>query len=184
MAEFDAELYLRLAGETMLLDSRGEQGQAWESPMDVTAHALVAVGALTAGMAQAIVADYYLARSFRSGEVAHFRRHHQLRARQARAAGARPGGGAAAGAGWFRVTLTMIPEGRPPKLTRDPDGIAAELPFGWLADVWVPGLSTCWGRFCLAAAPSPATDGWVLSTVGPDLDQPRLVTIGNPPPAS
>lgn len=81
------------------------------------------------------------------------------------------------------VALTMIPEDQPPKLTRDGDGLAAELPFGWLADVWVRGLTTCWGRFCLAAAPQPAGDGWLLSTVGPDLDPPRPITLGSPPPS-
>ena len=75
----------------------------------------------------------------------------------------------------------MIPEDQPPRLARDAAGIAAELPFGWLAEVWARGLTTCWGRFCLAAAPSPAGNGWVLSTVGPDLDQPRPVSVGNPP---
>jgi hypothetical protein len=83
------------------------------------------------------------------------------------------------------VALTMIPEDQPPRLARDGDGdgdgggIAAELPFGWLADVWARGLTTCWGRFCLAAAPSG--DNWVLSTVGLELDSPRLVTLGSPP---
>ena len=77
------------------------------------------------------------------------------------------------------VALTMIPEDQPPRLARDGDGIAAELPFGWLADVWARGLTTCWGRFCLAAAPSG--DNWVLSTVGLELDSPHLVTLGSPP---
>ena len=79
------------------------------------------------------------------------------------------------------VALTMIPEGQPPRLARDSDGIAAELPFGWLADVWSRGLATCWGRFCLAAAPQPSGDGWLLSTVGPELDSPRPVTLSAPP---
>ena len=77
------------------------------------------------------------------------------------------------------VALTMIPEDQPPRLARDGGGITAELPFGWLADVWARGLTTCWGRFCLAAAPSG--DNWVLSTVGLELDSPRLVTLGSPP---
>jgi hypothetical protein len=81
------------------------------------------------------------------------------------------------------VALTMIPEDQPPRLARAGDGIAAELPFGWLADVWALGLTTCWGRFCLAAAPQPSGDGWLLSTVGPDLDQPRPITLGTPPPS-
>ncbi len=80
------------------------------------------------------------------------------------------------------VALTMIPEDQSPSLARDGDGIAAQLPFGWLADVWARGLTPCWGRFCLAAAPASAGDGWVLSTVALDLGPPRPLTIGNPPP--
>ena len=83
----------------------------------------------------------------------------------------------------LRVTLTMVPEDLPPRLARDGDGIAVALPFGWLADVWARGLTTCWGRFCLAAAAQPAADGWLLSTVGPDLGPPRPVNLGNPPPS-
>ncbi len=79
------------------------------------------------------------------------------------------------------VALTMIPEDQPPRLARSGDGIAAELPFGWLADVWSRGLATCWGRFCLAAAPQPSGGGWLLSTVGPELDSPRPVTLSAPP---
>jgi hypothetical protein len=81
------------------------------------------------------------------------------------------------------VALTMIPAGQPPRLARDGAGLAAELPFGWLGDVWARGLSTCWGRFCLAAAPQPAGDGWLLSTVGPDLGPARPVRLGSPPPS-
>jgi hypothetical protein len=81
------------------------------------------------------------------------------------------------------VELTMIPEDQPPRLARAGDGLAAELPFGWLADVWARGLTTCWGRFCLAAAPQPSGDGWLLSTVGPDLDPPQPITLGTPPPS-
>jgi hypothetical protein len=79
------------------------------------------------------------------------------------------------------VALTMIAEDQPPRLARDGDGIAAQLPFGWLSDVWARGLTTCWGRFCLAA--EPAGDGWVLSTVALDLAPPISVTLGNPPPS-
>jgi hypothetical protein len=75
----------------------------------------------------------------------------------------------------LRVTLTMIGEAGAPALTRDGDGIAAQLPFGWINDVWARGLGTCWDRFCLAAA--PAGDGWKLSAVGPGLGPPSPVTI-------
>ena len=51
----------------------------------------------------------------------------------------------------LKVTLTMIGEAAPPALARDGDGVAAELPFGWISDVWARGLGTCWDRFCLAA---------------------------------
>ena len=79
----------------------------------------------------------------------------------------------------LQVGLTMIPETQRPTLTSGADGILAELPFGWIVDVWGQGLSIFWGRFCLAAAPAEA--GWVLSTVGPDLGPPQPITVGNPP---
>jgi hypothetical protein len=57
------------------------------------------------------------------------------------------------------------------------DGVVkAELPFGWLVDVWARGSATIWGRFCLSAA---TEDGrtWTLKTVAPDLGRPRRITI-------
>jgi hypothetical protein len=75
----------------------------------------------------------------------------------------------------LRVALTMIPEAGQPALARDGDGVAVELPFGWLTDVWARGLGTCWDRFCLAAG--PARDGWELSTAGPDLGAPEPIMI-------
>jgi len=77
------------------------------------------------------------------------------------------------------VEVTMIGEDEPPALTRGPDGLAAELPFGWLVDVWARGLITIWGRFCVGAAPAPG--GWTLSTVGPDLGPAAPVAVGRPP---
>jgi hypothetical protein len=77
----------------------------------------------------------------------------------------------------------MISEAQRPALTSDADGIAVELPLGWLIDVWAKGLCTFWGRFCLAAAPAEAgwaEAGWVLSTVSPDLGPPRPISVGNP----
>jgi hypothetical protein len=79
----------------------------------------------------------------------------------------------------LQVALTMIGESARPALARDGDGIAVELPFGWISDVWARGLGTCWDRFGLAAA--PAGEGWALSTVGPDLGPPAPITISGPP---
>ena len=81
MAECDAELYLRLAGERVLLGPGPEGGAPPESRLSTAAHALVAVGAIPAGTAQAIVDDYYLALSYRAGE-----HHHQRRSRRPAAA--------------------------------------------------------------------------------------------------
>ena len=80
----------------------------------------------------------------------------------------------------LKVSLSMIPEAGQPALARDGDGVAAELPFGWISDVWARGLGTCWDRFCLAA--TPAAEGWALSAVGPDLGPPARVTISAPAP--
>ncbi len=86
MTEFDAELYLRLAAERTLLDAPGGDGRAADSPLDVAGHALVAVGAITAGAAQAVVDDYDLALAYRRGE--HPRR--ELRALRSGPAGGSP----------------------------------------------------------------------------------------------
>jgi hypothetical protein len=80
----------------------------------------------------------------------------------------------------LRVALTMIGESERPALAPDGDGIAVELPFGWISNVWARGLGTCWDRFVLAAA--PAGDGWALSAVAPDLGPPTLITITGPSP--
>jgi hypothetical protein len=78
----------------------------------------------------------------------------------------------------LKVTLTMIPEAAPPALARDGDGVAAELPFGWISDVWARGLATCWDRFCLAAGPAGA--GWEVSAVGPGLGAPEPIMLSGP----
>jgi hypothetical protein len=80
----------------------------------------------------------------------------------------------------LEVVLTMIGESGQPALVPDGDGIAVELPFGWISDVWARGLGTCWDRFVLAAA--PAGDGWALSAVAPDLGPPAQITITGPLP--
>ena len=71
MTEFDAELYLRLAAERTLLDAPGDDGHVADSPLDVAGHALVAVRAISAGAAQSVVDDYYLALAYRRGEHPH-----------------------------------------------------------------------------------------------------------------
>ena len=78
----------------------------------------------------------------------------------------------------LRIALTMIGESAQPALARDGDGIAVELPFGWICDVWARGLGTCWDRFGLAAV--PAGDGWALSAVGPDLGPLTPITVSGP----
>ena len=78
----------------------------------------------------------------------------------------------------LRVALTMIAEPDQPALAPDGDGIAVELPFGWISDVWARGLAICWDRFGLAAA--PAGEGWAVSAVAPDLGPPALITIAGP----
>ena len=81
----------------------------------------------------------------------------------------------------LRVSLTMIGESDRPALAPNGPGIAVELPFGWISDVWARGLGTCWDRFVLAAA--PAGDGWALSAVTPDLGPPAQITITGSPPS-
>jgi hypothetical protein len=83
--------------------------------------------------------------------------------------------------GWLGPTgtvseLKMIGEQGKPKLVGEDGHVHAELPFGWLAEVWAPGLATIWGRFCLSAN---TDDGrtWRLTTVGPDLGSPSIVTL-------
>lgn len=63
--EFDAELYLRLAGERELL--AGDDHGLDTSPLTAAAHALAAIGAIPAGTARAVLADYHLARACREG---------------------------------------------------------------------------------------------------------------------
>lgn len=84
MAEFNAELYLRLAGERTLLDPRTDGGPPGDAALGSAAHALVAVGAITAGAAQAIVDDYDLAYAYRTG--GHHHHHHRRLRRTARRA--------------------------------------------------------------------------------------------------
>jgi hypothetical protein len=57
MARFDAELYLRLVGERLLLD-RDHRGAPWSSPLVDAAEALVAVGAVSESLARTVTDDY------------------------------------------------------------------------------------------------------------------------------
>jgi hypothetical protein len=75
--------------------------------------------------------------------------------------------------------LKMIGESQKPTLIIEDGVVRAELPFGWLVDVWAKDLAMIWGRFCLGAA---TNDGhtWMLTTVGPDFGSPSLVTLQLP----
>jgi hypothetical protein len=79
----------------------------------------------------------------------------------------------------LEVELEMIDGRSPPALSERRGAVRAELPFGWLADVWSRGLSIVWGRFCLAAT---TEDGraWTLTTVGPDFDELAPVRVELP----
>lgn len=59
------------------------------------------------------------------------------------------------------------------------DGFAdprLELPFSWLRDVWARSFAVIAGRFCLTATPSDANT-WSFTTIGPDLGEPRIITL-------
>jgi len=77
VADSGAELYLRLAGERALLDPGTGGDPPEHAALETAAHALVAVGAMTAAAAQAIVNDYDLACAYRTGQ--HYRHHLALR---------------------------------------------------------------------------------------------------------
>ena len=78
------------------------------------------------------------------------------------------------------IELRMIGSGDTPTLTEDDQGLLrVELPFEWLADIFVRGLAVVWGRFCLTAT---TTDGqhWTLSTITPDLAPAQPMTVQLP----
>jgi hypothetical protein len=77
VARFDAELYLRIAGEEMILGIAPPHYTPWESPLFQPASALVAVGALSAKRARAVIDDYALAQAVRS-EEGHHNMHHGI----------------------------------------------------------------------------------------------------------
>jgi len=68
VAGFDAELYLRVTGEKLILD-RGPRGyRPWDSPLLEYARALIAIGAIKPARARAVIDDYSLAEAVRSDE--------------------------------------------------------------------------------------------------------------------
>jgi hypothetical protein len=60
--------------------------------------------------------------------------------------------------------VALIAPDAAPSLTLVDDGLHVRLPFGWLVDVWAPGLETLAGRFTLGAQ-SDGGQGWELLTV-------------------
>ncbi len=88
--------------------------------------------------------------------------------------------GAWLGGSGQRVRLTMIGERGRPRITEEDGAVAAELPFGWLADVWCRDLALVGGRLCVAAATEDGGRTWSLTTVAPDLGRPVVVTLALP----
>jgi hypothetical protein len=94
MAAFDAELYLRITGEEMLLGVAPRRQRPWDSPLVEHARALVAVGAISGARAEAVLDDYTLAEAVRSEERHHL--HHRMalgrgsRSRRPRATALKP----------------------------------------------------------------------------------------------
>ncbi len=88
---FDAELYLRLAGERVLTSREGSARMSW-APVLTAARALVAVGAIEAAAAQTVVDDYDLAADLRDPErrVAGLRMRGRARLAAARRVAAAP----------------------------------------------------------------------------------------------
>jgi len=82
---FDAELYLRLIGEQMLLDRGNPTGGPWRPPISEAAGALVAIGVIPASQADAVLDDYSLAAALRNDP--HFRRRTMLAGRSHRREG-------------------------------------------------------------------------------------------------
>jgi len=70
---FDAELYLRLIGEQMLLERGDQDNGQMRPPIAEAAGALVAVGKIAAAQAEAVLDDYSLAATLRSDPHFHHR---------------------------------------------------------------------------------------------------------------
>jgi hypothetical protein len=71
MSAFDAELYLRLSGERMLLDHADQNRGPWRSALAEAARALLAVGAIETHIAREVIADYELAMALRGEHGPH-----------------------------------------------------------------------------------------------------------------
>lgn len=69
MARFDAELYLRLLGEEMLLSSEAGRRGPFGSPLSEAAEALLAVGAISRARARSVLDDYALAEALREQDT-------------------------------------------------------------------------------------------------------------------
>ncbi|MGO9975213.1 MAG: hypothetical protein ACLP01_20915 [Solirubrobacteraceae bacterium] len=78
MERFDAELYLRLRGEEMLLSGGDRHRGPWGSPLNEPASALLAVGAITAARAEAVTSDYTFAQALRNDQGATHRRFRRI----------------------------------------------------------------------------------------------------------
>ncbi len=78
------------------------------------------------------------------------------------------------------MDVVMLAPGSVPTIERAAGVVRVELPFSWLADVWVPGLTHVLGRFTLA---SRASEGSIeLDTVGTGLDhRPVTIALGDEP---
>jgi len=76
MSGFDAELYLRLAGERSLLGGSWRNRGPRDSPLTEAARALVAIGAIATDGAQSLIDDYELAIALRGEGMRH---HLQMR---------------------------------------------------------------------------------------------------------
>jgi hypothetical protein len=73
VGRFDAELYLRLQGEELLLGARERRRRGWDTPLVDPASALVAVGAISAAKAEAVIDDYALADALRTERGVEYR---------------------------------------------------------------------------------------------------------------
>ena len=74
------------------------------------------------------------------------------------------------------IELEMVGPGGERSLKREGHVVAVTLPFEWLSEVWIRGLSTIAGRLCLAATTDDGVN-WALDTIEPDLVTTTRLTI-------